>query len=84
MRQLTDDERERVTRLVAILRVADGLDRSHGDAVDVVTAFVRDDRVELDIEGGDDIDLEVWGVRRKRGLFEKVFGLPVEILGADD
>ena len=84
MRQLTDEERDRVTKLVAILRIADGLDRSHGDAVDVVTAHVRDDRVELDIEGGDDVDLEVWGVRRKRGLFEKVFGLPVDILGADD
>ena len=83
MRQLSDDERERVTRLVAILRIADGLDRSHGDAVDVVTAHVRSDRVELEIAGGEDTDLEVWGVRRKRGLFEKVFGLPVTVLGAD-
>jgi exopolyphosphatase/guanosine-5'-triphosphate,3'-diphosphate pyrophosphatase len=78
MRQLSDDERERVTKLVAILRVADGLDRSHSDAVDLVTATVDADRVELRIEGGQDTDLERWGVRRKRALFEKVFGLPVE------
>ena len=37
------------------------------------------DQVELVIDGSDDTDLERWGVRRKRGLFEKVFGLPVEI-----
>jgi hypothetical protein len=60
--------------------VADGLDRSHNDAVDLVTATVRDDRVELAIEGSEDTDLERWGVRRKRGLFEKVFGLPVELV----
>jgi exopolyphosphatase/guanosine-5'-triphosphate,3'-diphosphate pyrophosphatase len=80
MRQLSDDERERVLRLVAILRVADGLDRSHNDAVDVVTARVKSDRVELVVEGSEDTDLERWGVRRKRGLFEKVFGLPIQIV----
>ena len=79
MRQLSDDERERVTKLVAILRVADGLDRSHNDAVDVVTASVHGDRVALTMAGSQDTDLERWGVRRKRSLFEKVFGLPVEL-----
>jgi len=79
MRQLNDEDRERVTRLVAILRVADGLDRSHSDAVDVVTAHATPDRVEVRIQGGGDMDLEVWGVRRKRELFEKVFGLPIDI-----
>ena len=79
LRQLSDEERERVTKLVAILRVADGLDRSHSDAVDVVTASVVDGKVALVIEGGEDTDLERWGVRRKRGLFEKVFGLELTL-----
>jgi exopolyphosphatase/guanosine-5'-triphosphate,3'-diphosphate pyrophosphatase len=79
MRQLSDDERDRVTKLVAILRVADGLDRSHNDAADVVTATVVDGHVALTIEGSEDTDLERWGVRRKRALFEKVFGLPIEL-----
>jgi exopolyphosphatase / guanosine-5'-triphosphate,3'-diphosphate pyrophosphatase len=80
MRQLSEEERERVTRLTAILRVADGLDRSHNDAVDLVTATVESGRVALVIHGSEDTDLERWGVRRKRGLFEKVFGLPIEIV----
>ncbi|MEY2473549.1 MAG: exopolyphosphatase / guanosine-5-triphosphate,3-diphosphate pyrophosphatase [Actinomycetota bacterium] len=79
MRQLTDEQRDRVTKLVAILRVADGLDRSHNDAVDVIRASIRDDRVELALAGSGDTDLERWGVRRKRALFEKVFGLPIEL-----
>jgi len=79
MRELDDEQRERVTKLTAILRLADGLDRSHNDAVDVVTATVTSDHVSLAIDGTEDTDLERWGVRRKRGLFEKVFGLPVAV-----
>jgi exopolyphosphatase / guanosine-5'-triphosphate,3'-diphosphate pyrophosphatase len=79
LRQLSDDERERVTRLTAILRIADALDRSHADAVYDVNAELHADRVELHLSGGGDTDLERWGVRRKRGLFEKAFGLPVTL-----
>ena len=82
MRQLSEEERDRVTKLTAILRLADGLDRSHNDAVDVVTARVTTEHVQLVVDGSEDTDLERWGVRRKRGLFEKVFGLPVEIVDA--
>lgn len=83
MRQLNDEQREVVSQLTAILRLADGLDRSHDDMVDVVSAHVCDDKVELAVSGAGDTDLERWGVRRKRGLFEKVFGLPVEIADSD-
>lgn len=79
LRQLNDEDRERVTRLTAILRIADALDRSHADTVADVRATVGADRVELFLSGSDDTDLERWGVRRKRGLFEKVFGLPVTL-----
>jgi exopolyphosphatase/guanosine-5'-triphosphate,3'-diphosphate pyrophosphatase len=83
MRQLTDPDRERVNKLTAILRVADGLDRSHDDAVDDVTARVHADRIELTISGTGDLDLERWGVRRKRNLFEKAFGLPIDVRDDD-
>lgn len=76
LRQLDDSMRERVTRLTALLRVADGLDRGHSDAVEGVSLRLRDGEVELTVEGRD-TDLELWGARRKRGLFEKTFGLPL-------
>ena len=31
----------------------------------------------IGIEADGDADLQLWGVRRKRDLFEAVFGLPV-------
>lgn len=66
--------RDRVTRLVALLRLADGLDRSHLGTVRRVHAHVGEGgTVTLGIEADGDADLMLWGVRRKRDLFERVF-----------
>lgn len=78
LRQLADDDRERVARLTALLRIADGLDRGHNDAVEGITITIGDGAVTLDVDGRD-TDLERWGARKKRGLFEKTFGLPVVV-----
>jgi exopolyphosphatase/guanosine-5'-triphosphate,3'-diphosphate pyrophosphatase len=68
---------ERVTRLVALLRLADGLDRSHLGTVRHVHVGSRDGAVTIGIEADGDADLQLWGVRRKRDLFERVFGSEV-------
>jgi exopolyphosphatase/guanosine-5'-triphosphate,3'-diphosphate pyrophosphatase len=78
---LDRDARERVTRIVAILRLADGLDRSHLGSVHRVHAVSRGGGVTLGIEADGDADLQLWGVRRKRDLFERVFG--VEVVAAE-
>jgi len=70
--------RERVTKLIALLRVADGLDRNHAGSVEGIGVKVEDSRVRLLIQASGDIDLELWGLRRKRELFERVFELPLE------
>ncbi len=73
---LTD--RERVTKLVALLRLADGLDRSHLGTVRRVHVGVgTGGEVTIGIEADGDADLQLWGVRRKRELFERVFSRPV-------
>lgn len=75
---LEPETRERVVRLVALLRLADGLDRSHlGTVRHVHVLGVDADAVTLGIEADGDADLQLWGVRRKRDLFTRVFGLEV-------
>jgi exopolyphosphatase / guanosine-5'-triphosphate,3'-diphosphate pyrophosphatase len=75
---LDSDAQERVTRSVAILRLADGLDRSHqGTVRRVHVGSTKGGEVTIGIEADGDADLQLWGVRRKRDLFERVFGLPV-------
>jgi exopolyphosphatase/guanosine-5'-triphosphate,3'-diphosphate pyrophosphatase len=78
---LTAEDQERVRKLAAILRIADGLDRNH-------RANVRDLRVKrtrrtltihLRGEGRRDIELEIWGAERKKQLFEEAFRVAVHI-----
>jgi exopolyphosphatase/guanosine-5'-triphosphate,3'-diphosphate pyrophosphatase len=76
--------RERVTKLIALLRIADGLDRNHAGSVEGIGVKLEDRRVRLLIHATGDIDLELWGLRRKRELFERVFDVPLEFEVVED
>jgi exopolyphosphatase/guanosine-5'-triphosphate,3'-diphosphate pyrophosphatase len=58
----------------ALLRLADGLDRSHVSAVTKLSCRIRDRRVKCTLAARSDAELEIWGARRKMDLFEQVFG----------
>jgi exopolyphosphatase/guanosine-5'-triphosphate,3'-diphosphate pyrophosphatase len=77
--RLSSDDRRKVNKLVALLQVADGLDRSHGGPVKDVSVKARPGVVEVSVDADDDIDLEIWGLRRKRELFERVFDCKLEV-----
>ena len=80
--RMKETKQRRVTQLIAILQIADGLDRSHGGPVRDVGVFANRDVVEVVVEADDDIDLELWGLRRKRELFEKVFECRLDVVDA--
>jgi exopolyphosphatase/guanosine-5'-triphosphate,3'-diphosphate pyrophosphatase len=80
--RLKEARQRRVMQLVALLQVADALDRSHGGPVRDVHVYATADAVEVVVEADDDIDLELWGLRRKRDLFERVFGVRLEVVDA--
>ena len=71
--------RERVTKLIALLRIADGLDRNHACTVETLSVKVSERGVRLLVHASGDIDLELWGLRRKRELFERVFDRTLEV-----
>lgn len=73
--------RERLRRMAAILRVADGLDRGRRGAVTDLRARIGTDLVTLSLDAPDDdaLELERWGVRRRRELFERVFERELEV-----
>lgn len=76
---LEEDDQERVTRLAAMLRLADALDREHSQKVRNVRVSPSADGVSLVLEGEGDMSLERWAVERKSALFEKVFRREVRI-----
>ena len=69
----------RVRALAAILRVADGLDRSRNQNVYGLDAMVTPSLVLLRVRALDDAELEIWGARRKRALLEKVLDRELEL-----
>lgn len=78
---LNRSERRRVSVLSAIMRVAEGLDRSHlGLVKDVQLSLERNPRrFVLTIRCETDCQLEVWGVQNSRDLFEYVFDAPLTV-----
>jgi hypothetical protein len=63
-----------VSKLSAILRLADSLDRTHANLVRAVRCTITPKTIELRLETDDDPELELWAARRKGDLFEELFG----------
>lgn len=75
-----DDQARAETRvLTALLQIADGLDRGHTGTVAGIEVVIEDERVELRLRATGDVELDMWGARRKRALFEQVFGRRLEL-----
>jgi exopolyphosphatase/guanosine-5'-triphosphate,3'-diphosphate pyrophosphatase len=81
---LSQTEKDRVVRLAAILRVADGFDRGHSGSVDDIRVRWLSRALRLiavPSPKAEGIRLELWGASRKSGLLGKVAGTDVEIVG---
>lgn len=76
--KLTGDEQLVVRKLAAILRIADGLDRSHTSSITEIKIEQEENRIIFNITGNaENIELEIWGANSKKKLFEEVFGVEV-------
>lgn len=76
---LSGPDRERVRKLAAILRVADGLDRTHSRVVRGVRVFVEGGSCVLRVSADEEPSVDMWGAHRKGGLFERVFGVSLSL-----
>jgi exopolyphosphatase/guanosine-5'-triphosphate,3'-diphosphate pyrophosphatase len=83
-RLLSNDEQRIVVKLAAILRVADGLDRSHRSLLKSVHITVKGKSMTLRLhrKSKANIDMELWGVDRKKQLFEETFDKQLSLLTA--
>jgi len=75
--RLEKADRRLVRRLAGILRVADGLDRTHTRRVTAVTCELRRGRVRLVVSAPSDPQVEIWDAERKAGLLERVLDAPL-------
>ncbi len=80
---LDKDLRDRILRLSAILRVADGLDRGHVGAVRELGIRYLKRAIRITprpAKGARQLRLELWGAHRKSQLLAELAGIPVEIV----
>ena len=78
--------RERILRLAAILRVADGFDRGHVGAVASIKVRWTQRALRLTAVPHPralNMRLDLWGATRKSGLLSKVAGMRVEIVAPE-
>ena len=66
--------------MVAILRVADALDRSNSQRIKSLQCTRERGRLVISVSGADDLSLEQLAVRQKGSLFKEVFGMSVLLL----
>jgi exopolyphosphatase / guanosine-5'-triphosphate,3'-diphosphate pyrophosphatase len=79
MIDLSPDARDRVRKLTALLRIADGLDRGRHQIVSRVQVRCGPSLVIVGVDAPGDPELELWGARRKRDLFERTFDRELEL-----
>ena len=72
-RRLSAPDRERVKKLSSILRIADGLDRSHSDSVSCVKVEAHEGVLLFRIRGRGDMLLETWAFEKKSRYFGRLF-----------
>jgi exopolyphosphatase / guanosine-5'-triphosphate,3'-diphosphate pyrophosphatase len=81
---LPPDSRRALHLMIPLLRLADSLDRSHGQRIRSVQCRIRDNDilVNLNVAPEADVDLETWAAERLADLFIQIYGRPVVVARA--
>jgi exopolyphosphatase/guanosine-5'-triphosphate,3'-diphosphate pyrophosphatase len=79
---LEPQDRVTVRSLAAILRIADGLDRSHAARVARIEAIDDGAVTRFTAFSSQDMHTELYGVEKKKDLFEEAFGRTVVMAAA--
>ena len=82
-RDLDAESQQLVNRLAAILRIGDGLDRSHAGSARTIRVTRSRGSVSIRVRQKPPSPIDIEAARKKADLFEQVFDLKVEIRCAE-
>ncbi|MCL2832320.1 MAG: HD domain-containing protein [Treponema sp.] len=74
---LQREDRIRMLKMAAILRVADALDRGHSRQIKKITLERKNETIIINTEGNRDLSLEQIGLEEKANMFQDVFGYKI-------
>lgn len=80
---LSKPERRAVRALAAMVRLAEGLDRSHAQVIDSLDLLPRDGGYVASLRASGDAELELWAAHRHAAPFAELLGTPVRFELAD-
>lgn len=72
-RQLEPADRQAVRRLIPLLRIADGLDRSHRQLVTSIDCQVGNGETRVRVNGKPGLELDLWAARQSAPAFQEVY-----------
>ena len=72
---LTPREKVTVSKLTAILRLADSINASHKEKIKKMTVFLQGDDLHISCIASDDMSFEEWAFDHRSELFEEVMGI---------
>ncbi len=78
-RILNSEERIVVSKLIAILKIANALDMNHKQKVKDLNVIYKDDEVVIEAISNNDALLEIWTLESTVDFFKEVFGVKLEI-----
>ena len=78
-RDLPAEDRMRVSKLAAILRIADALDHSHTSRVGEIDVSISKQKLNITLKGISDASIERMAMGSKADVFKDVYGLGVAI-----
>jgi exopolyphosphatase/guanosine-5'-triphosphate,3'-diphosphate pyrophosphatase len=76
---LSEKDRLLVSKLSALMRLADGMDVSHTGRISGATLRKDKKNWKLQLHGEGSLMLEKWALLKRRSLFQEVFGVALEI-----
>lgn len=79
---LDRSSREPLRKLMALLRLANAMDRTHYSVVQSVDCQLLEDHVEVQVHSERDSELELWTARREKAHFEREYGMEMKIVPA--
>lgn len=79
-RDLPLEDRQSVSKLAALLRLAEALDAEHGGLVDQLNVQLQRNKVLLSLQGRGDLALERWSAAHKTEPFDKALGTKLVLI----
>lgn len=78
-KNFTEPERMKIIKLIAILRMADSLDRSHQQKISDLSLKIDEHVLTLLVKCNEKLIIENWAFEKKSELFQNIFGFKTQI-----